>query len=112
MNVISGIVAFTAVTILHHGLARAGFEIEKDGVAFAALVGAYQRALLASLHPAGRSRLLRLASARSERLWISRDKLLGLYSMPGAGSDGAPSACRTSAARRRRAGDGPSPGSR
>jgi hypothetical protein len=73
------VVAFTAVTIFHHGLARGGFEIEKDGVAFAALVGAYQRALLASLHPAGRSRLLRLASARSERLWISRDKLIALY---------------------------------
>ena len=73
------VVAFTAVTIFHHGLARAGFEIEKNGVAFAALVGAYQRALLASLHPAGSSRLLRLASARCERLWISREKLLALY---------------------------------
>jgi hypothetical protein len=77
------LVAFTAVTILHRGLGRAGFEIEKDGVACAALVGAYQRALLASLHPDGRSRLLRLASARSERLWISRDKLLALYLTPG-----------------------------
>lgn len=73
------VVAYTAVTIFHHGLARAGFEVEKDGVAFAALVGAYQRALLASLHPAGRSRLIRLAAVRSERLWISRDKLLALY---------------------------------
>ncbi len=73
------VVAFTAVTIFHHALARAGFEVEKGGVAFAALVGAYQRALLASLHPAGRSRLLRLASALPERLWISRDRLLALH---------------------------------
>jgi hypothetical protein len=42
------VVAYTAVTISHHGLARAGFEVEKGGVAFAALVGAYQRAPLAS----------------------------------------------------------------
>lgn len=96
------IVAFTAVTIFHHGLARAGFEIEKDGVAFGPFTGAYQRALLASLHPAGRSRLLRLAEARPERLWISRGKLLALYSPAGPGWERAPSADRASATRARR----------
>lgn len=82
-GILHDVAAFTAVTILHHGVARAGFEIEKDAVAFAPLVAAYQRALLAVLHPAGRSRLLRLAAARSERLWISRERLLALYLAPG-----------------------------
>lgn len=95
-GILHDVVAFTAVTILHHilhhGAARAGFEIEKDAVAFAPLAAAYQRALLAALHPAGRSRLVRMAAARSERLWISRERLLALYLAPGRPLRGVPSA--------------------
>jgi hypothetical protein len=71
--------AFTAVTILHHGLPRLGFEFDLRGLAFPRLTGAYQRALLASLHPRGAGRTLPLASGQAERLWISRDRLLARF---------------------------------
>ena len=71
--------AFMAVTIFHHGLQRLGFEPEPDGLVWPGLTAAYQRALLASRHPIGDFRLHRVASARAERLWISRDRLLARY---------------------------------
>jgi hypothetical protein len=74
--------AFTAVTIFHRGLARVGFQVEPNGLAWPRPVGAYQRALLASLHPSGRPRLVHLGSGRAERLWISRERLLALYLSP------------------------------
>jgi hypothetical protein len=46
------------------------------------LTAAYQRALLAVLHPAGARRLRRLANTRAERLWLSRGRLLALYGAP------------------------------
>jgi hypothetical protein len=74
--------AFTAVTIFHHSLTRVGFEIEPNGLAWPRCVGGYQRALLTSLHPSGQSRLAHLSSGRAERCWISRGRLLALYSSP------------------------------
>jgi hypothetical protein len=71
--------AFVAVTILHHGLWRLGFERDPAGLLLPRVTGAYQRALLATLHPAGSRRLLRLANGQAERLWISRAKLRALY---------------------------------
>jgi len=71
--------AFGAVTIHHQALRRAGFEIERPPLALGGIVAAYQRVLLAALHPSGGARLQRLASARAERVWISRVRLLGLH---------------------------------
>jgi hypothetical protein len=81
-NRLGEVQAFTAVTIFHHGLARVGFEIEPNGLAWPRWVGGYQRALLASLHPSGESRLIAPDSRRAERCWISRGRLLALYSSP------------------------------
>ena len=75
--------AFMAITIFHHGLQRLGFEPEPDGLTWPRLTAAYQRALLASRHPDGVVRLHRVASARAERLWISRDRLLARYGAGG-----------------------------
>jgi len=71
--------AFAATTIFHRGLTRLGFEVEPGGLAWPRLVAAYQRALLASLHPAGRRRLRRPAYQDARRLWISRAALLAHY---------------------------------
>jgi hypothetical protein len=71
--------AFAAITILHRGLARLGFERDRRRLAWPGITGAYQRALLASLHPLGARRLLRLAHCDAERLWMSRPRLLALY---------------------------------
>ena len=76
-------VAFTATTIFHHGLLpRLGFERDAVPPARPYLTAAYQRALLAVLHPAGAHRLLRLANTRADRLWLSRGRLLALYGLP------------------------------
>jgi hypothetical protein len=75
-------VAFAATTIFHHGLARLGFDRDTVLPAWPYLTTAYQRALLAVLHPAGAQRLLRLANTRAERLWLSRARLLSLYGAP------------------------------
>jgi hypothetical protein len=80
---LSAVRAFSATTIFHRGLHRLGFEIEPGALAWPGLTAAYQRALLASLHPAGASRARRAAFARGERLWISRGRLLALYGEPG-----------------------------
>jgi hypothetical protein len=78
----AGMPAFTAITILHHGLPRLGFEIERRGLMWPRLTAAYQRALLASLHPGGATRTLRLTTGRAERLWISSRTLRALDAAP------------------------------
>lgn len=72
--------AFTAITIFHRGLSRFGFEVEHGGLSVPALVGAYQRVLLACLHPAGTLRLRGPAYRVSRRLWLTREALLARYS--------------------------------
>jgi len=72
--------AFSATTIFfHQGFTRLGFAPEDDAPAWPRLVAAYQRALLASLHPAGPVRLRRSSYRRARRLWISRENLLARY---------------------------------
>lgn len=71
--------AFAAVTIFHRLLRRLGFEIEPHGLWCPHLTGAYQRRLLAWLHPDGLTRLAHMATRRAERLWISRERLLVSY---------------------------------
>jgi hypothetical protein len=71
--------AFEAVTIFHQALQRLGFVPAPRGPAWPRLVGAYQRALLASLHPDGLGRLHRSSYARSRRLWLTRQTLLSRY---------------------------------
>lgn len=78
----AGVRAFVAVTILHRGLRRVGFEVEPGGLRMPKLTASYQRTLLASLHPRAAARLQRLASARAERLWISRERLIALHGAP------------------------------
>jgi len=72
-------VAFSATTILHHGLPRLGFERDPDAAVCHAVVAGYQRMLLAMLHPAGVERIVRLGDGRAERLWLSRARLLARY---------------------------------
>jgi hypothetical protein len=67
--------AFTASTIFHHGMRRLGFEPARGSAPGSALVGAYQRALLAVLHPGGGGRLDARIRDRAEQLWISREVL-------------------------------------
>ena len=76
---LAGINAFAAITILHGSLMRLGFELDRDRLAWPSLTGAYQRALLASLHPWGVRRVIRLAHCEAERLWMSRRRLQALY---------------------------------
>lgn len=71
--------AFAAVTIFHQGLARLGFVAEPRGLRCPGLVAAYQRALLASLHPAGQLRLTRALYPDARRLWLPREVLLARY---------------------------------
>lgn len=67
--------AFTATTILHHGLGRLGFEPARDGSGGSVIAGAYQRVLLASLRPAGSARLGTSIRHRARQLWMSREAL-------------------------------------
>ena len=71
--------AFCAITIFHRGLARLGFHPERDGIVWPGLTAAYQRALMASLHPAGPLRPRRVISAGARRLWMTREELLSRY---------------------------------
>jgi hypothetical protein len=72
--------AFSATTIFfHRGFKRLGFEAEDCAPGFPRLVAAYQRALLASLHPAGPARLRGSTYRRALRLWISRETVLTRY---------------------------------
>jgi hypothetical protein len=77
---LSDVRAFEATTILfHQGLRRLGFEPDPVGLAWPGFVTRYQRALLASLRPAGPVRLGGTTYRRAQRLWISREKLLTHY---------------------------------
>ncbi len=71
--------AFTATTILHHGLGRLGFEPARGSSEGSALAGAYQRALLAALRPGGRARRDALIRHRARQLWMSREALRGRF---------------------------------
>jgi hypothetical protein len=74
---LAGIRAFTATTIFHHGLRRAGFAVARGDASGSALVGAYQRALLGALNPSGRrSGVMR---GRAQHLWISRGALRAAF---------------------------------
>lgn len=76
---LAAVPAFVATTIFHQLLARLGFEPESDGRVWPRLVAVYQRALLASVHPAGSIRLRRSTYRRARRLWLSRTTLLARY---------------------------------
>jgi hypothetical protein len=71
--------AFVATTIFHRGLGRLGFEIDRAGAVGPLIAGAYQRALLAWLHPSALTHLGKAKYARAERLWISRTRLGALH---------------------------------
>lgn len=102
--------AFTAITIFHRGLARFGFQIEDGALVFPALVGAYQRALLACLHPAGVLRDRGEDCREARRLWLTRAALLARYSASGPRSRAAapPRAKRAGSKRERSSEDVPS----
>lgn len=77
---LSDVRAFAATTIFHAGLARRlGFTAEPQRPAWPRLVAAYQRALLASIHPAGHRRRGRATYGQARRLWLSRKALLARY---------------------------------
>ena len=71
--------AFCAITIFHRGLSHLGFRPEREGVVWPGLTAAYQRALMASLHPAGPLRFRRVTHARARRLWLTCAELLSRY---------------------------------
>lgn len=71
--------AFQATTIFHYGLTRLGFETEPGGLRWPRLVGAYQRALLATMHPRRPVGLHGASYQHAERLWISREALYARY---------------------------------
>jgi len=75
---LADVVAYSAITILHGGRPQIGFERDPRRLAWVRLRTMYQGALLISMHPNGHS-LARYAGVRSERLWISRARLLRLY---------------------------------
>jgi hypothetical protein len=83
---LADVTAFSAVTILHHGMPRIGFEHDAVGLVWPHITTAYQRALLASIHPDSWARTVRLHRASAARLWMSRRTLLALYDAaePGA----------------------------
>src|SRR2546428_176986 len=74
--------AFAATTIFHEGLGRLGFETEPGGLRWPKLVGAYQRALLATMHSRGPVGLRADTYHHAERAWITRDALIARYSAP------------------------------
>jgi hypothetical protein len=72
--------AFSVTTIFYNGVAgRLGFVPEPGAPVWPRVVAAYQRALLASVHPAGTLRLSGSAYRRARRLWLTRATLLTLY---------------------------------
>jgi hypothetical protein len=73
------VVAFSAITIFYDGLARLGFAPDPHRLAWPQVVAAYQRALLASIHPAGALRLNRATYREAQRLWLSRPALVARY---------------------------------
>lgn len=74
--------AFEATTIFHRGLSRLGFMVDADGLRWPGLVATYQRALLASIHPAGALRFQGAEYRRARRLWLTRQALLSRYAAP------------------------------
>jgi hypothetical protein len=84
---LSDIRAVAATTIFHSGLSRLGFTVEPGRPACPRLVAAYQRALLATIHPRSRLRPRRDAYREARQLWLSRETLLARYlERPGATS--------------------------
>jgi hypothetical protein len=79
--------AYAATTIFHHGMTRVGFVPEPRAPAWPRAVAAYQRALLASTHPAGALRLSGALYRDARRLWLPRRVLLQRYG-PGAPTPG------------------------
>jgi hypothetical protein len=74
------VLAFSVTTIFYNGMGgRLGFVAEPGAPVWPRAVAAYQRALLASIHPAGTLRLSGTAYRRARRLWITRPTLLALY---------------------------------
>ena len=99
--------AFTAITVFHHRLARLGFQTEGGGLVFPALVGAYQRALLACLHPAGSLRVRGERYREARRLWLTREALLARYSASGPRSwPAAPPRANRAGSNRERSSEG------
>ena len=89
---LSDVRAFEATTIFfHQWLGRLGFEPDPEGLAWPRLVTGYQRALLASLRPAGLVRLGRATDRHAQRLWISREKLLTRYGAVASANGESPS---------------------
>jgi hypothetical protein len=79
-GVLSDVQAFTATTILPRGLLlRLGFESDLREPAWPGVVAAYQRALLASLHPLGTLRLAGTIYRPASRFWLTRQVLLARY---------------------------------
>jgi hypothetical protein len=77
---LSDVHAFSVTTIFSNGMGpRLGFVAEPGAPVWPRAVAVYQRALLASLHPAGTLRLSGSAHRRAQRLWLTRPKLLALY---------------------------------
>lgn len=76
---LADVAAVCAVTIFHRGLQRLGFEPDTLELAWPGFTGAYQRALVRVLHPAGVRRMLELASLRARRLWLSSERLRALF---------------------------------
>lgn len=77
---LNDVTAFSVTTIFfHQGFRRLGFEAEACAPGWPRVVAAYQRALLASLHPAGPARVRGSRYRRALRLWISRETLLARY---------------------------------
>jgi hypothetical protein len=76
---LADVAAFRATTIFHRGLQRLGFRGTAHGLVWPRLVGIYQRAFLASLHPAGAARLRQGADRRARCLWMSRAELIARY---------------------------------
>jgi hypothetical protein len=76
---LSDVRAVAATTIFHSGLVRLGFTVEPGRPACPRLVAAYQRALLATIHPGSRRRPRPAAYREARRLWLSRETLLARY---------------------------------
>ncbi len=71
--------AFGATTIMHVGLVRLGFEVERRGPLFPAFEGACQRLLLASLHPTAPPQFRGETYRIARGVWITRENLLELF---------------------------------
>lgn len=71
--------AFQGTTIFHEGLSRLGFEVERRGLRWPRLVGSYQRALLATMHPRRPVGLHGASYQHAQRVWISREALIARY---------------------------------